>query len=271
VNTYARQVAAAGIHMAGRVPLLRIPLEKAHRHFFNKRQGELRLFSGVFPNFQSAIAAVPAGRLIGFDNPPSARRLIKDLFHVYPMDYPVMFWLMRLFPRTRLLFDWGGNVGISYFAFRRHLDYPPDLTWLVNDVPAVVDEGLATAATRDSPGLCFSTTLDRLKDADVLLAAGTLQFIETPFKDFLQAGARPAHILLNKVPVYALPSAVTLLNMGTAMVPNHLFNESQFAGFFYSLGYQLIDEWDTGLSCHIPFHEEHSIHAYKGYYFSIAS
>lgn len=267
-HPYKRKLAAVGTHVAAAIPLLRGPLEMAYGRYFNRLSGHLRLFSGIYPDFKSALRSVPRDRLVGFDNEPSARRVADDLFRVFSMDYPIIFWLSRLLPDSRLLFDWGGNIGISYFAFRRHLSYPAGLTWLVNDVPAVVKEGLETAQKFASPELRFTSSMSQLSEADILLAAGTLQFIEAPFEVLRAQPALPRHILLNKVPVYSLPAAVTLQNMGTALVPNHLFNEAEFVGNFAELGYGVIDEWETGLSCHVPFHSEHSVQAYKGYYLS---
>jgi putative methyltransferase (TIGR04325 family) len=268
MNPYARRIVATGVRAAAHVRFLRGPLQLLYGRYFNSLGGRIRLFSGIYPDFKTAIRAIPPRRLTGFDNAPSARRQEHDLFHVFLMDYPVMFWLSRLLPDCRLLFDWGGNIGISYFAFRRHLPYPAQLNWLVNDVPAVVAEGLATKQKFDSPGLSFTTSMARLSEADILLAAGSLHFIEAPFDVLCAHKALPRHVLLNKVPVYSQASAVTLQNMGTALVANHLFNETQFVGNFLSLGYRMVDEWETGLSCHIPFHPEHSVHTYKGYYFS---
>jgi putative methyltransferase (TIGR04325 family) len=266
--SYARKLAMAGAGAAAKIPLLRAPLQLAYEWYFNRLHGSVRLFSGVYPDFKTAQRAIPPDRLVGYDNPASARRVAHDLFRVFPMDYPILFWLSRLLPETRLLFDWGGNIGISYFAFRKHLRYPPDLTWLVSDLPAVVAEGVATATLHPAPGLAFTTSLERMGEAQVLLAAGMLQFIEAPYEVLRAQPRLPNHVLLNKVSVYPLEAAVTLQNMGTALLPNHLFNEAEFVGVFASLGYRVVDQWETELGCHIPFHPEHSIRGYKGYYFA---
>ncbi|MDP9064818.1 MAG: methyltransferase, TIGR04325 family, partial [Pseudomonadota bacterium] len=254
---------------AGKLPLLRPPLRWGYeRYFFRTRGDRLRIFSGIYPDFKAALRAIPAALPVGYDNGPSARRVAHDLFRIFPMDYPVMFWLGRLLPDCRLLFDWGGNIGLSYFGFRKHISYPAELTWLVSDVPAVVAEGIATAEANDSPGLSFTTTLERLPDADILLAAGAIHFIEDPLGMLTAQRALPAHLLFNKVPVYSRPTAVTLQNMGTAICPNHLFNEGEFVGKIMAMGYRMIDTWDTGLNCEVPFYPEHRVPAYKGYYFS---
>ena len=61
----------------------------------------------------------------------------------------------------------------------------------------------------------------------MLLAAGVIQFIDDPFARLAAAPALPEHLILNKVPVYDMPSAVTLHNMGTAFSPYHLFNRRE--------------------------------------------
>lgn len=264
-----RKLAAIGARAAARVPLLRGPLQSAYDRYFTRVTGpHVRLFSGIYPDFKAAMRAIPATRLVGYDNVPSASRQSHDMFRIYTMDYPILFWLERLLADCRLLFDWGGNTGISYFSFRRLLRYPHDLTWLVNDVPAVVKEGLAQMQLHPSEGLKFTTTLECLSRADILLAAGTLHFIEDPFEMLRRQPALPPHVLLNKVPVYSQPAAVTLQNMGTALLPNHLFNETDFVNQFVALGYRQIDAWETELACHIPFYPQHSIRGYKGYYFA---
>jgi putative methyltransferase (TIGR04325 family) len=268
-KTVILRAARAAMRMTEHVPGLRQLGSLAYAAHFNGAAGESRLFRGIYPTFAEASRHVPANRLEGYDNEPSAQRLVHERLHVSPLDYPVMFWLARLLPECRLLFDFGGNVGISYFAYRRYLGYPVDLSWLVYDVPAVVEAGRGIAYEENAPGLTFTTSLEQLADADVLLAAGAMQFPEDPFGWLRSAAALPRHIILNKVPAYDLPGAVTLHNMGSAFCPYHLFNRTDFVHEFQRLGYRLADEWKSpGLGCRIPYFPRHSIPAYTGFYFS---
>lgn len=254
--------------IAGGVPLLRGLLSLIHTRYFNNASGHIRLFRGIYADFSSASRDIPDTRLLGYDNEASAHRLKEERFRITPSDYPVMFWLSRLLPECRLLFDWGGNVGISYFGYRHYLDYAPQLTWLINDVPSVVALGRTIAAEESASGLDFTTALDPMANADILLAGGSMQFIDDPFAALRSVRSLPRHILVNKAPVYQHPAAVTLQNMGTAICPNHLFNRNEFVRQFALLGYRMIDEWAIpGLSCRIPFFRSHSIAAYSGFYF----
>ena len=257
------------IRISERVPLLRAAGNLAYASHFYSERGHIRLFRGIYRSFAEAARDAPRRAEQTFDNDESAQMLADDRFRICPFDYPVMFWLARLLPGCRRLFDWGGHVGISYFGYRPYLDYPPDLSWLVCDVPAVVSLGSRIAAQEGAPGLRFTSSLEELQQADILLAAGSLHFIEDPFAPLESAATLPPHVLLNKVPAYDLPSAVTLHNMGSAFCPYHLFNRAELVSRFERLGYRLADEWTSpDLGCRIPFFPRHSIPAYSGFHFA---
>jgi putative methyltransferase (TIGR04325 family) len=227
------------------------------------------MFRGIFSSFKAAAAEIPDGRPLGYDNPIAATRMLGEWLAVHPSDYPVMFWLAKLLPGSKTVFDWGGSVGLKYFAFRSYLDFAADLVWLVSEVPAVVDLGRKIARDESAPALQFTTDFVGLANADVLLASGVLQFIEDPFAPLRSQTQLPAHLIVNKTPVYERQSAVTLHNMGTAFCPYHLFNRVEFISTVEALGYRLVDEWRLpGVGCQIPLHVEHSIGTYSGFYFT---
>ena len=254
---------------AGRWPFVGPLVVAAYRRYFQAATGRrTRLFYGIFPDFAGAEAAIPAGRSSGYDNPASAERNIDEWLLVYPSDHPVVSWLAKLLPECTLLFDWGGNVGLKYFAYREYLTYPESLTWLVADVPAVAEAGRAVARREGAHNLQFTSVLDELPRADVLLASGSLHFIDDPFGKLRGLTNLPPHFILNKVPAHAATSAWTLNNMGTAMCPYRLFNRADLIRTVEALGYRLIDEWTVPEnSCEIPFFPEYKIDAYSGFYF----
>jgi len=260
------------MHASARVPVLGRFASDAYSHFFNNARGEhVRLFRGIYPDFPAAARELPAGRAIGYDNAASAYRVIDEWLVISEYDYPIMFWLSKLLPECELLFDWGGNVGLKYFAYRKYLSYPESMRWCVSDVPAVVAAGKQVAERESAAQLQFTTTLDEMTQADILLAAGSLHFIEDPFAALAELSALPRHLLLCKVPAHNQASAVTLHNMGTSVCPYHLFNRAEFVHKIEQLGYRLVDEWTSAeCFCTIPFYPEHSIRAYSGFYFTRA-
>jgi putative methyltransferase (TIGR04325 family) len=238
-----------------------------YRHYFDRATGHIRLFHGLYPDYRTALKAIPDTRCAGVDNGDSVYRIAHERFRICDFDYPILFWLERLLPECELLFDWGGGVGISYFGYRKFLQYRDGLRWLVSDLPAVAVVGNKIAQEEAAPHLQFTTTLDELPRSQILLAAGSLQFMEDPFNLLGRSPDLPPHILLNKVPIYDRGSAWTLHNLGPSICAYQLFNREQFLSQFHVLGYSLIDEWRTPeLGCDIPFFPEHSIRAYTGFY-----
>ncbi len=250
----------------GSPPVKRL-LQRVYDSYFAGVSGDVRLFSGIYPDFAAAQAAAPGGRPLGYDNPASAMRLAEERHHIFDCDYPMLYWAERLFPQIRRVFDLGGNVGISYYAWRRYLSYPEGLDWLVCDVPAVVAAGERIARGEAAPGLRFTTETTELAGTDLLISAGVLQFLGHPFALFDQAGALPRHVLLNKTPLYEREDAATLQTMGTAFNPYHLFNRAGFFARFVQLGYRLVDTWtNPGMGARIPFHSAYDVPAFSGCY-----
>jgi putative methyltransferase (TIGR04325 family) len=256
------------IEEAARIPRLRTALTRSYKREFDAATGQIRMFHGIYPDFAAAWRDIPPGRLEGHDSEAAAQRLADARLRVEPSDYPIMFWLQRLLPECRLLFDLGGGVGISYFGYRRYLQYPSGMSWLINELPTVAALGARMAAEELAPGLRYTTSLEELPRADILLAAGSLQLIEAPFELLRAAAALPPHLLINKVPLGKTPAAVTLHNLGPALCAYHLFNRAQFVAGVQQLGYELVDEWaNPDLSARIPYFPERSIHSYSGFYF----
>jgi putative methyltransferase (TIGR04325 family) len=243
-------------------------LRAAYDSYFEAAAGHERMFRGLYRDFASAAAAAPTGKQIGYDGDATARRHAHERHFVFSSDYPVMFWLDRLLPEAKLVFDLGGDVGNRYLAFRKYLTYPDNLTWLVNEIPAAVEVGRTIAREEKASHLQFTTKHTRLAEADILLASGVLQVLED-WNGFLRrASSLPRHVLINRTPVGDQPHMVTLCAIGVSFNPYHIFNRRSLVGAFVDLGYRLVDEWLTpGFDCRIPDHPSHSLEAFRGYYF----
>lgn len=243
-------------------------LRAAHRRDFNRLTGNRRSFHGVYPDFQAALRTIPPNRVNTYDHQESADRLLEEGDAVTPSDYPLMFWFSQHLNEISTVFDWGGYVGRTFFVFARYMALPSGLTWIVSDVPAVVALGEKFRKPACGSRLFFTSDFKGLEAADVLIASGSLQFIESPWRPLADLQRRPRHVLVDKVPAYDMPSAMTLQNMGPAILPNHLFNRTEFVERFRLLGYRLVDSWSNpGLDCRIPFEPRHSIRTYSGFYF----
>lgn len=205
---------------------------------------------GVYPDFATARAAAPASA--EFDTASLVDAYVRErTHHVFAYDYPVMWWLREAFAdgATRV-FDIGGSVGVHYYAYRQHLTYPPALVWTVREVPTLVRRGRDLAAQQDAPGLTFTDALDASDAAaDVWLSAGALQYVEgaASLGAWLAASRRPpAHVIINKLPLYDGPAFVTLQNIGDgAFAPFHVYQRRRFVAEVEAAGYHLVEAWQT--------------------------
>jgi putative methyltransferase (TIGR04325 family) len=232
------------------------------------KQRRQRLFRGVFDSFAQAAASAPRNRKIGYDHPECAHHLENELDQIIPCDYPMLFWLKSILTENARLFDFGGNVGLSFFSYKKNLAYPPGFQWQVFDVPEVVKAGRELARQRESAGLSFTTDFSDAENADILLAAGSIQFVETPLAKLLAGLVRkPRHLLINKLPLYEGAPFVTLQSLGPAFCQYHVFNKAQFISSISTCGYTVMDDWQNAeLSCRIPFHPNCSCNTFSGLY-----
>jgi putative methyltransferase (TIGR04325 family) len=225
-------------------------------------------FRGVYDTMDQARAAVPRSKPLGYDNPQAAQ-MYSDAILVRPGDYPTVLWLGKALTEGSKVFDIGGNIGISFYAYQKYLSYPRHLRWIVYDVPAVIAAGNDFARGRPSCGLTFTASLDECKGSDVILAAGSLQYIDWDLSRILPKFVMlPKHLLISRTPFYAGPSYFTLQNIGPSICPYRIFNRDEFVQSICGLGYELVDWWlAPDLSCRIPFHPSRTVHTYSGLYF----
>jgi len=236
-------------------------------------------FSGCYATFDEARAAAPPDRL-GYDHEAmtSLAPTDPDDFPraMDPNDYAVMFWLRDILPDARRVFDLGGYVGSAYYAYRNYLAYPAGLEWTVCDVPAVVRAGQALADRAGAAGLRFTVDRDAADGADILLAAGCLQYLEEGSLHRLIASlrTRPRHVLVQRAALHPARSFVTLQVMtppgGRFFCPYTVAARPRFIDDMRALGYDLADSWSKPRSLVVPLHPECTVPAYSGLYFRLA-
>ena len=235
------------------------------RLFFNLRH--LR-FRGAYATVEEATSAIRRGVLAGYDNEAILLRDYDLMCEITLQDYPILYWLRRLAPLTRVLLDAGGHMGTKYRAFRNHLDLDGEIDWVVYDLPTMVRAGRQRAADDGLNRLRFVDSLSEAPDADVLLASGILQYLDIPFSDLLrQLPSMPRHLLLNKVQTREGPSVVTLENFIHAEVPYQIRDRASFLASLDDLGYDIVDEWIIpSLSHVIRTHPHLGSSTSRGYY-----
>jgi putative methyltransferase (TIGR04325 family) len=168
----------------------------------------------------------------------------------------------------------GGSVGIKYFAFGKFLRLPPDMTWRVIEVPAVVRRGRDFAIERGvAQALQFDDDPAAVDGLDILFASGSLQYLPRTLPEILAGLAKkPRRIIVNTTPMHPLRNYFTLNSVGTAFCPYRVQHAETFVHSVSALGYRLRDEWrNVGKRMEIPFHPEESLGDYSGFCFDVVT
>lgn len=238
-------------------------------------------YSGRYACFDAAERALPSG-LSGFDHTAMA-----DIDHYTtaaggfePMpvtEYPVLFWLRcALDEGARRLLDLGGYVGHAFRQYDDYLAFPDAFRWVVFDLPHITRAGQALAARQPTQRLHFTNTVDDGCGMDILLAAGSLQYLpENYLCERLSAWRkRPRHLIIQRTPLHGRQSFVTIQSVITrtgqvSFCPYSVPARHRFIDGLLALGYELVDSWEKPRSLEVPFHPECRVETYSGLYFRL--
>jgi putative methyltransferase (TIGR04325 family) len=252
-------------------PIIKNILAKRYERKF-KHASKTNLFYGVFSDFDEAERNAPRTKPLGYNNQSSAAMYRERMAGPMASDYPVIFWLRMILDQNPAvsIFDYGGHVGVSYYAYRKHLHYHPSMKWWVFDLEEVIQRGrqLQADETR-AVHLHFTTDLSAANDSAIFLASGSLQYIKSPLHEQIGALKRfPEHLIINKVPLVSADGFVTLNNIGTAICPYQILSKPELISSLSELGYELVDSWENpDLVCEIPYPMTQALPKYFGFYF----
>jgi putative methyltransferase (TIGR04325 family) len=185
-------------------------------------------------------------------------------------DYPVLVWLNQVRPQR--LFDFGGSVGNLYYLYKDYLDLSPPFSWIVHDLPEVIEKGQSLAATRDASTLSFSSRLSDGKDCDFFLVSGALQFWEPSMATLFAAmGTRPEHVIVNRSPLTERKLSYVILDIiGNAALPKMIRSRSGLIEEFESLGYERVADWiEPERRITLTFYPGYEVPNYSGLYFRL--
>ena len=223
---------------------------------------------GVFDTYADCAASIPHVMPTGYDNDAMAGMYRNRLERIFPADYPMVLWLEKAFAAgATKVFDLGGHVGISYYAYRRYVDFPADLAWHVHDVPAVMAAGRALAQERDAwHELDFVDDPASATDSDIYFTSGCIQYLEDTLAERLgRLQRRPEWVLVNLLPLHDDRSYWTVQSTGKALCPYRIQKRADFFGALEKLGYKTLDVWENAEKrCPIAFDPEHSLDVYYG-------
>lgn len=212
----------------------------------------------------------------------------KDVYHptkpinknyLFAWDYPVIFWLQKLFRSTETegirVYDFGGNVGNHYYNYIKYIDPKIIESWNVIELPNLIEAGIKL---RDSYGISNNTPtfikLDDVSDdhnnCDLFIASSSLQYYKGDWiSEILGKFVNlPTYVIINRTPFSQEMDSIFTIQNGGAV--NYVHRVIPFCEIekLNGLGYEMIDDWfDPIDTCFIPFSKLKVW--YKGYLFKL--
>jgi putative methyltransferase (TIGR04325 family) len=234
-------------------------------------------YRGVYPTLGAATAALPAGRLEGFDSGDLTDYFLEVHFSLDASDYPILLWLSQILPSGHRVFDLGGGLGQCCYVYQKYIPFPADVRWLVCDVQAFDRRGREIASERKADFLCFTDNWQEADGFPIYLTNGTLQYLEPDLAEILrELRSKPQHVLVNRVPMYDGEPYYTvqrgrhLCNCPAHYFPYKVMNTGRFIRGMEEIGYEKVDQWNLPRALHVPLHPQQYVSNYKGFYFVLS-
>jgi putative methyltransferase (TIGR04325 family) len=186
-------------------------------------------------------------------------------------DYPVFFYLSQSEKPLRSVFDFGGNIGNLFYCYQNYVNFSPDISWKVYDLPELRQVGQNIAAERGESRLRYVDGWDDLDPADLFLASGSLHYFESPLPELLaQTKSLPRRVIVNRTPFSSADDLITIQDNGSFLVPCKLHNKRKFLDGMAALGYKLCGSWPVAeRALYVPLHPDCSSETYFGFYFEL--
>jgi putative methyltransferase (TIGR04325 family) len=265
-------VIEAAVRWALNVPFATLRDWRNERRF---RQRHLEpVYSGVYPTFEAAIASLPKEIFVGFDDETFPDFYLEYHFGLNPYDYPMLFWLKKIYRPGTNIFDFGGGIGQCRYAYEPFLELTEQLGgahWTVCDLPAFVKRGGEIAAEKGVTDLHFTSDFKQASEAGVFITNGALQYLPKDLPEMLTDLERlPEHVLINRIPGYDGPGYYTVQNTRhRSYTPYRIINREAFRAGMAALGYRQEDNWGVPRKLHVNFHPECDVEKYQGFYFRL--
>jgi putative methyltransferase (TIGR04325 family) len=236
------------------------------RHFYNPQNGPR--YRGVFKTYEAALAALPKGKLHGFESDSVPEYYEKHLLAFNPGDYPVLFWMQQELRPNDTVFDFGGGLAQCFYAYQELMQFPGGVRWLVCDVESLTKRGQELAQRRQVKNLHFTTDRQQGSGTAFFLTNGALQYVPEDLSEILsKLPELPQHVVVNRVPMYEGDSYYTIQSSAHSFSPYRIFSLQRFTAQLKDLGYAVAGEWKLPRSLHVQFHPELYVSNYRGFYF----
>ena len=244
---------------------------RAERDFFSEKTWYARHL-GKFKSFADANAYIRKNNLLADGYVLNHENWLAERMRLSTHDYPPLFWIGKLVLHNglRTIGDFGGSAGVSYYAFKNYFDFPPDLMWVVCEMPEAVETGERIAKERGEFRLSFVNSPAAIADSQIFHAAGVLHYLEkTPAQLLTEIGVKSKYLVFNKIPLSQKESFVTIEGGGYGFYPCRIQGAPNFISEMRASGYEVLDRWKClELRMDVVLHPELTFPYYQGFVFS---
>ena len=184
-------------------------------------------------------------------------------------DFPVFYFLSEAASQLCTVFDLGGNVGNLFYTYQAYLNFPPNLKWLVYDLPADRAAGELLAKERNESRIHFVDALAAASGVALFIASGSLHYFEASLAGMLRTlPALPRRVVVNRTPCSSGDDLFTIQDAMNSVVPCKLPGRQRLVSEMAELGYKLKSEWPVyERRLWVPTHPDCSHSHYSGFYF----
>ena len=201
-------------------------------------------YRGRFLTSEEARDSLPATRRSAYDNEALVSIGIESFSTIHSFDWPILALCQKLMRENHLhaVTDFGGHVGVKFYAFKDLLNLPEDFRWQIVDVPAMVREGRKRVPA-GVHSLCFYENLEETEACDALLCSGVLQYLDFSIEQIVgRLPRKPYMIFVNKVPMSSVEGFFTMETFVKSL-PCHVFGPDDLEKARQHLGYKLVASW----------------------------
>ena len=214
---------------------------------------------GDYPSLEFARQQIADQSKSTYDNDDVVDISLEWFSRVSLFDYPILYWLLRFINEKNIdsIMDFGGHIGVKYYAYQGYIRLPDSFKWRVVDVPAMVHRGKEKAKEEGIKNLEFFSDVEEVPATSVLFSSGSLMYADISIDQVVSNMlVRPSYILINKLAVLPDTEVISLEGFGHSCIPYRVFSLRRFNEAVSNLDYELIDSWEIEDRTHsIPFVE----------------
>lgn len=233
-------------------------------------------YRGIFESYAKALAAVPSTRVSSYDivnqdkaaHTERTKKSLDNCFNDY--DYPLLFWLSKLFKKPVIVLELGGSIGHCFYTFQNFISYPHGLKWIIAELYEAYMLGCEIAKERNEDRVIFieSNKISTVQPVDIFVTSGTLQYMEERVYEIIKTlKSLPKHVIIHNLPSHRKKQIWTLQKLRLCEVPYQIYSSEELIREMKELGYDLIAKWKNPREVNIPFHLNLKVEGYLGFYF----